>query len=145
MVPRCVIVINAGGRMICRITAATLIAALLAGCGAPQSPERVVRTWSKAFNSGDNKKAARLFATGAKVIAGDSVRMLQSRDQAIAYTAGLPCSGRIVKLEAVGASVTATFELADRATHRCRGIGERGSIHFRVRDGKIVVFDQIGA
>jgi hypothetical protein len=40
--------------------------------------------------------------------------------------------------------VTVTFALADRSTHQCRAVGERGSIFFRVRDGKIVLFDQIG-
>ena len=85
-----------------------------------------------------------MFAVGAKVIAGDSIRILRNRDQAVAFNAGLPCSGRIVKLKAAGAEVTATFELADRATHRCHGVGERGSIIFHIRDGKIVVFDQIG-
>jgi hypothetical protein len=118
---------------------------ILAGCGSSQSPERVVRAWSKAFNSGDNNGAAHFFAAGAKVLAGDSIRVLRSRDQAVAFNTGLPCSGRIVELKAAGAEVTATFELADRARHRCRGVGERGSILFRIRHGKIVVFDEIGA
>ena len=86
-----------------------------------------------------------MFAAGAKVLAGDSIRVLRSRDQAVAFNTGLPCSGRIVELKAAGAEVTATFELADRARHRCRGVGERGSILFRIRHGKIVVFDEIGA
>jgi hypothetical protein len=127
------------------IATAVLAAAPLAGCGGSQSPERVVRAWSKAFNTGDNDGAAGAFATGAKVIAGDSIRVLRSHHQTVAFNAGLPCAGRIVNLMAAGAEVTAKFELADRATHRCRGVGERGSIRFRVRDGKIVVFDQIGA
>jgi hypothetical protein len=127
------------------IATAILAAAPLAGCGGSQSPERVVRAWSKAFNSGDNDRAAGSFAADAMVVAGDSVRVLRSRHQAVAFNAGLPCSGTIVHLKAAGAEVTATFELADRATHQCRGVGERGSILFRVRDGKIVVFDQIGA
>jgi hypothetical protein len=133
------------GWRICMVATAILAAAPLAGCGGSQSPERVVRVWSKAFNTGDNDGAADSFAAGAKVIAGDSVRVLRSRQQAVAFNAGLPCSGRLVNLKAAGAEVTATLELADRATHRCRGVGERGSILFRVRDGKIVVFDQIGA
>ena len=94
---------------------------------------------------GENIAAAGLFAADAKVVAGDSVRVLRNRNQAVAFNAGLPCSGRIVNLKAVGAEVTATFSLADRSTNECRGVGERGSIFFRVRDGKIAVFHQIGA
>ena len=131
-------------RLIWLIATAILAAVLLAGCDGSQSPERVVRAWSKALNRGDNTGAADLFAVGAKVIAGDSIRVLPNRAQAIEFNAGLPCSGRIVELKAAGAEVTARFQLADRATHRCRGVGERGSILFRVRHGKIVAFDQIG-
>ena len=129
----------------CLIATAIVAVSYLAGCGGSQSPEHVVRAWSKAFNTGDNDGAAGSFAAGAEVIAGDSVRVLRSRHQAVAFNAGLPCSGRIVNLKSAGAEVTATSELADRATHQCRGVGERGSILFRVHDGKIVVFDQIGA
>ncbi len=139
------IVMTGPGQRICLTAAAISVAALMAGCGGSQSPEHVVRAWSKAFNMGDNVAAAGLFAADAKVIAGDSVRVLRNRDQTVAFNAGLPCSGRIVKLTAVGAEVTATFVLADRSTHQCRGVGERGSIFFRIRDGKIAVFDQIGA
>jgi hypothetical protein len=137
-------VIRGPGRRICLTAAAIFVAALTAGCGGSQSPEHVVRAWSKAFNVGDNKAAADFFAADAKVIAGDSVRVLRNRDQAVAFNAGLPCSGRIVKLKTVDAEVTATFALADRATHQCRGVGERGSVFFRIREGKIVVFNQIG-
>jgi hypothetical protein len=137
--------ITGSRRRLCLTAIAVLVGALLAGCGGSPSPEHVVRAWSKAFNTGDNNGAADLFASGAKVIAGDSIRVLRNRDQAVTFNAGLPCSGRIVKLKTAGAEVTATFKLADRATHRCHGVGERGSIVFHIRDGKIVVFDQIGA
>lgn len=116
----------------------------MAGCGDSQSPEHVVRAWSKGLDAGDNNAAAEFFATDAKVIAGDSVRVLQNRDQAVAFNAGLPCSGRIIELKAADTDVTATFALADRSTQQCGGVGERGSIFFRVRNGKIVVFEQIG-
>jgi hypothetical protein len=130
---------------ICLIAPAILVAALVAGCGGSQSPEQVARAWSKAFNRGDNSAAAGLFAANAKVIAGDSVRVLRDRPQAVAFNAGLPCAGRIIKLKTVGAEVTVTLALADRSTHQCRGVGERASVVLRIRDGKIVVFDQIGA
>ena len=41
-------------------------AALVAGCGSSSpSAESVVRAWSQALNSDDNKRAADLFAPGA--------------------------------------------------------------------------------
>jgi hypothetical protein len=111
------------GWRICLIATAIMAAAPLAGCGGSHSPEHVVRAWNKALSTGDNDGAAGSFAGAAEVIAGDSVRVLRNRHQAVAFNAGLPCSGRIVNLKTSGAEVTATFELADRATHRCRGVG----------------------
>src|SRR5207302_7333600 len=62
-----------------RLLAALAVAGLLvAGCGsgshrktqAAQSPETVVRSWSRALNSGDNERAARLFAVHAEIVQG---------------------------------------------------------------------------
>jgi hypothetical protein len=132
-------------RRVCLTATAVLVAAFAAGCGRPQSPEHVVRDWSKAFNAGDSDAAADLFAANAKVIAGDSVRVLQDHDQAVAFNAALPFCGRIVKLTTVDTDVTVRFALAERSTQQCGSGGEHASIFFRVRDGKIVLFNQIGA
>jgi limonene-1,2-epoxide hydrolase len=124
---------------------AVFAAAVLTGCGGARSPADVVRAWGKALNAGDNEAAARQFAADAKVVAGDSIRVLHNEQQAVAFNANLPCGGRIDDLEAVGAEVTATIVLADRGNHRCHGAGERAAIVFRVRDGRIALFNQVGA
>jgi membrane protein required for beta-lactamase induction len=129
-----------------RLTAFVVAVIFVAGCGGTKSPEQVVRAWSKAFNSGDNDRAADLFAANAKFVAGDSIRLLRTHKQAVALNAELPWCGPIVRLVVHGAEVTAKFALATRATGRCDSTrGERASVYFQVRDGKIVLFDQIGA
>jgi hypothetical protein len=58
------------------------------GCRGSKTPEQVVRAWSEARNSGDDERAADLFATNAKIIAGDSVSFLRTHDQAVAFMKG---------------------------------------------------------
>ncbi len=117
---------------------------LLAGCGGDDpSPESVVRAWSEAVNSDDNAAAARLFAPGARVIQGTSVRRLGTFAQARAWNARLPCSGRIVSLRERGDIVRATFLLGNRRRSRCDGPGERAHALVRVREGKIVLWHQL--
>ncbi len=119
---------------------------MLAGCGGgPPSPERVVREWSKALNAGDNEGAANLFAPGAQVIQGPQTIVLRTHEDAVAWNAALPCSGRIVSLSTQGDTVTATFVLGDRPASKCAGPGQRAAAVFRVRDGKIVLWHQVGA
>ena len=131
---------------VCLAIGVIAAALVLAGCGGSESPEHVVRAWSKALNSGDNEAAGALFATNAKFVAGDYIEILRTRKQAVALNAGLGWCGPIVKLAAKGGDVTARFALATRGTAPCdRRGGERGSVFFQIRDGKIVLFDQIGA
>ena len=120
-----------------------LAASVLAACGggAP-SPESVVRAWSNAVNSGDNEGAAALFAPGAEVIQGRTF-VLDTEERALAFNASLRCSGEIVALESEGDTVRATFRLADRASSRCDAPGARTTALFRVRDGKIVRWEQL--
>jgi limonene-1,2-epoxide hydrolase len=123
---------------------AVVAAVLLAGCGGSDpSPESVVRAWSQAVNSGDDDGAARLFATGARVVQGDNTRTLDSFAEARAWNASLPCSGRIVTLQETGETVRATFVLGNRQSVRCDGPGERAKALFRVRGGKIVLWHQL--
>jgi limonene-1,2-epoxide hydrolase len=123
---------------------AVAAALVVAGCaGGDPSPESVVRAWSQAVNSGDDASAARLFATGARVVQGENVRRLDGFAEARAWNAALPCSGRIVELRASGATVRATFVLGDRRHVQCDGPGERAKTLFRIRDGKIVLWHQL--
>lgn len=119
--------------------------ALAAGCGgrSPPSPESVVRGWSKSLNAGNNDAAADLFAQGAAVIQGGTLLRLQTHTQAVAWNADLPCSGKIVELEADGEEVRATFLLADRGSHPCDGPGARADAIVRVHAGKIVLWHQL--
>ena len=118
--------------------------AALSGCGGGDpSAESVVRAWSQAVNNDDNAAAARLFARGARVVQGRSVRRLDTFADARAWNARLPCSGRIVSLRENGDTVRATFLLGDRRRSRCDGPGERAHALVRVRDGKIVLWHQL--
>lgn len=120
-----------------------VVLALVTACGGgPPSPESVVRAWSQSLNTGDNEAAADLFAPSATVIQG-RVFVLDSRNEAIAFNASLPCTGEIVALEADGDTVRATFRLGDRETSRCDSPGARARASFRVREGKIVVWRQL--
>jgi limonene-1,2-epoxide hydrolase len=121
----------------------TAAAASLTGCGStPPSTQSVVRAWSQAVNSDDNEGAARLFAPGAEVVQGATILRLKTQAQAVAWNAGLPCSGRIVSIRTNGDIATATFLLGERATNRCDGPGEHARAIFRVRNGKIVLWHQ---
>ena len=122
------------------------IVALAAACGGSgRSPESVVRAWSHAINSGDDDAAADLFAAGAEVVQGGSVTRLRTHEDAVAWNAGLPCSGTIVALSQRGEVVRATFLLGDRQATTCDGPGERATAIFRVHDGKIVLWHQVAS
>ena len=121
-----------------------LAAFVLTGCGGGDpSPQSVVRAWSEAVNTDDNEGAARLFAVGARVVQGTSVRRLETFDEAQAWNAALPCSGRILSLSEHGDTVRATFLLGNRRRSRCDGPGARALALVRVRDGKIVLWHQL--
>src|SRR4029453_10846696 len=104
----------------------------------PPSAESVVRAWSQALNSDDNKAAADLFAPGAEIVQAGRVVTLRTHADAVAWNSQLPCSGRIVSITSKGQTATATFELGDREHSRCDGPGERATAIFRVVKGKIV-------
>lgn len=128
-----------------RSLALSALAALLlaTGCGGgPPSPESVVRAWSQSLNTGDNEAAADLFAPSAEVIQGRSF-VLETRQEAIAFNASLPCTGEIVAIETEGETVRATFLLGHRETSRCDDPGAQVRAAFRVRGGKIVLWQQL--
>jgi limonene-1,2-epoxide hydrolase len=123
---------------------AVLLVLFAAACGGgPPSPESVVRAWNEALNSGDNEGAAELFAPNARVIQAGRVYTLSNLDLAIAFNAGLPCSGEIVEISTRGDTVTATFSLGHRETSRCDAPGAEVTAVFEIRDGRIVVWEQL--
>jgi hypothetical protein len=120
------------------------LALIGAACGrGSASAESVVRAWSSALNAGDNESAADLFATNAEIIQGGGEQRFRNRADAVEWNAGLPCSGRIVRLETRGDDVTVTFVLGDRPTSRCNGPGAKARAVIRVRGGKIVLWHQV--
>ena len=122
-----------------------VLALVAAGCGGGQTtPEEVVRGWSAAVNRGDDEAAAGLFGSRVVFVAGDYRTVLRTHAQAVAFNRALRWCGPIVRLARHGGEVIAQFSLRTRG--HCEGGGrERGSVAFRVRDGTIVEFDQIGA
>lgn len=102
----------------------------------------MVRAWSEALNHDDNNTAATLFASGAEVVQGQQVLTLRSHEDAVAWNAALPCSGRIVSIRSRGQTATATFELGDRPHSRCDGPGQQATAIFKVVQGKIVLWHQ---
>jgi hypothetical protein len=125
----------------------TVLALAAAGCGGGgrKTPAEVVRAWSVALNRGDEEAAAALFGPKAVFVAGDYQTVLRTREQVLAFHREMVWCGPIVRLVAKGREVEAQFSLASRPTAHCeRGGRERGSVYFRIRDGKIVFFDQIG-
>jgi|SRR5919201_3545428 hypothetical protein len=125
-----------------------VLALVAAGCGgdrSPKTPTEVVRAWSAAFNRGDDEAAAALFGPKTRFVAGDYQTVLRTREQVLAFHREMVWCGPIVRLRARGDEVEAQFSLASRPKGHCeRGGRERGSVYFRVRNGKIVFFDQIG-
>ena len=127
-----------------RWTTIILIAVALAGCGGHKSAsaEQVARAWSAALNSGDNEAAAQLFAKGALIVQNGS-ETLETHTDAVRWNAGLPCGGRITRLERHGKDeVIAQFELTERPKHNCDARSSATAAVFQVKDGKIVTWHQ---
>jgi hypothetical protein len=128
------------------LVALALVLSLVA-CGGnenePAGAEEVVRAWSRALNTGNNGAAADLFALGALIEQPPLVFRVRTREDALVWNRGLPCSGKIVALTAKGDMVEATFLLGDRGTSPCDAPGGRATALFRVDAGKIILFRQL--
>jgi hypothetical protein len=97
-------------------------------------------------NRGDNEAAAALFGSKVVFVAGDSRFVLRTRAQAFAFHRAIGWCGPIVRLARDGDEIVGRFSLASRPSGHCEHGGrEHGSVAFRIRDGTIVFFDQIGA
>jgi limonene-1,2-epoxide hydrolase len=125
------------------LVAAVLAMAAAGTAQAAATPAAVVRAWSRALNTNDNERAARLFARDARVVQpGVDVR-LNTHALAVAFNAALPCAGRIVEIRVSGNRATATFVLGERPKHRCDAPGVKAAALFVVRRGKIVLWQQV--
>jgi limonene-1,2-epoxide hydrolase len=125
------------------LAGAVLAVAAPGSASAMGKPAQVVRAWSAALNRNDNERAARLFASGARVVQpGVDVR-LTSHGLAVAFNNALPCAGRVVRVTVRGSRATATFVLGQRPRHRCDAPGQKAAALFVVRRGKIVRWQQV--
>jgi limonene-1,2-epoxide hydrolase len=129
-------------RSVLTLTAIVLVATACGG-GRSASPERVVRAWSAALNASDNQRAANLFAPDAKVVQGNVVLTFHTHAEAVAWNAGLPCSGTIVGIDRHASDLTVTFLLGDRRDSPCDGPGQTARALVRVEHGKIVLWHQL--
>ena len=111
--------------------------------GSANRDVQVVRAWSAALNAGDDAKAASYFAPNARVVQGQLVAMLRTRQSAVVFNASLPCSGRIVATKVRNHLVTATFVLGERPGHRCDGPGQTALAAMRIANGKITLWHQL--
>lgn len=129
------------------MAAACLLAGLLlVGCGRRSlPPEAVVRAWSDAVNTAENERAAKLFAGGAITVVGATERSLHTREEAIAWTAALPCAGLVRKLATHQDIVTVLFLLGDRERGSCAARNGTATIEFEVRHNKIVFYRQLAS
>jgi hypothetical protein len=109
----------------------------------PPSPPAIVRRWSAALNANDNEAAGALFAPGARVVqSGLDVRL--TPDLAVTFNEGLPCGGKIVRIQRSGNRVVATFLLTERPKHRCDAPGQKAAALFVVnKKGRITLWAQV--
>lgn len=114
-----------------------------AAAAAPRTPAQVVRAWSRALNTGNDKAAARLFAPNALTIQGGFVIRLRTAKSAVLWNSGLPCSGEIVRVRVKGNVAVATFVLGHRKGHKCDGPGQLAGARFTVVGGKITRWEQV--
>lgn len=108
---------------------------------------RVIRAWSNALRHGDVQAAARYFALPSEMIngpdpAGHMVLLrIQTRAEAVAANASLPCGARFLSADQRGRYVNALFQLTNRPGPGggCgAGVGQTARTNLIVRNGLIV-------
>lgn len=114
------------------------------GAGEPVPAElaKVVRAWSEAVNRNDNAAAAALFAPGAVARQSQEYQLVDA-EVATLWNNGLPCAGTVVGLRMVDVAVVATFVLGPRPQHQCDAPGARAGAAFVIKDGLIVLWQQV--
>ena len=108
----------------------------------PPELAAVVRGWSEAVNRNDNAAAAKFFAPGAIARQSQEYQLIDA-EVATLWNDGLPCAGTVVKLQMVEVAVVATFVLGERPEHQCDAPGARAGAAFVIKDGLIVLWQQV--
>ncbi|HWH43477.1 MAG TPA: nuclear transport factor 2 family protein [Thermoleophilaceae bacterium] len=105
------------------------------------SDAEVIRGWSAALNAGRFEHAASFFAPGA-VIEQGLEETLDTRAEAIAFNASLPCRGEVTDIEDEGATSLAAFRLGEGRGGACPE-GGVARVRFRIDDGLIHEWRQL--
>jgi hypothetical protein len=118
------------------------------GVPAAATDVNVIRAWSDALRHGDVHGAAAYFAlpsvmvNGSDAAGGAFVIAIQTRAEADAANATLPCGARLVSAEQRGRFVNALFRLTGRpgpgGTSCAGGVGSTARTNFVIAHGRIV-------
>src|SRR5215213_4102183 len=100
---------------------------------------RVIRGWLLALERQDYEQAANYFAPNALIDQGVPYR-LQTKSDAFAFNAGLPCRAKLIRLKGGGAHVLATFRLSAGPGGRCSG---QVRVRYTIRKGKFTEWRQL--
>ena len=82
--------------------------------GADSEAVEVIDDWSTALRDGDVEAAAEFFDVPSLAQNGTPPLELSSRQEVIEFNEALPCGAELVRAEAHGRFVLATFELTER-------------------------------
>ena len=118
------------------------------GVPAAATDVNVIRAWSDALRHGDVRGAARYFSLPSVMVNGSDaagealVITIQTRAQAEAANATLPCGAQLVSAEQRGHFVNALFRLTGRSgpggTSCAGGVGSTARTNFVIAHGLIV-------
>lgn len=118
------------------------------GIRAPAADVAVIRAWADALRRGDVDAAARYFALPSVMVNGTDasgaalVIAIQTRAQADAANASLPCGARFISADLRGRYVNALFRLTGRpgpGGGNCgTGAGQTARTNFVIAHGLIV-------
>jgi hypothetical protein len=108
---------------------------------------QVIADWADTLRRGDVEGAAEFFAIPSVAENGGIVLEIESPEQAVLFNASLPCGARLVRAQAEGEFVTATFRLTERpGPGTCgSGTGAEAKTAFVIEDGEIVEWRRVAA
>jgi hypothetical protein len=105
---------------------------------ADRAQVRVIARWLRVLRSGDELRAARFWATGAKFQNATPVLTIDSRIEKLAIQRSLPCGARIRQAGGPAPFVVVVFVLTRRHGGHCgSGVGHTARGAIRVAHGRI--------
>jgi hypothetical protein len=106
---------------------------------------QVIADWADTLRSGDVEGAADFFAIPSVAENGPIVLEIERRKQAVLFNASLPCGARLIRAEAEGEFVTATFRLTERPGPGTCGTGTGGKAKtaFVIEEEEIVEWRRV--